>query len=68
MDALVRRVDTGVMWHRGKPAVIPVDSNDVVDGRERWAQARRLYESNPQLFEDEADARSALGLDHPAER
>jgi hypothetical protein len=53
------------MWPRGKPAVIPIDSNDVTNGRERWAQARRLYESNQHLFEDEADARSALGLDRP---
>ena len=56
------------MWPRGKPAVAPVDSNDAADGRERWAHARRLYESNQNLFEDEADARSALGLDVPVQR
>ena len=54
------------MWLRGKAAVAPVDSTGPADGRDRWAQARRLYESNQNLFEDEADARSALGLDQPA--
>jgi hypothetical protein len=48
--------------------VAPVDSYDAAEGRERWAQARRLYESNQNLFEDEADARSALGLDLPVRR
>ena len=68
MDVPRRQAHTGPMWPRGKLAVAPVDSYDAPDGRDRCSQARRLYESNQNLFEDEADARSALGLDLPVQR
>jgi len=57
----IDQADDDHMSRWGKRVMTEMVSEDD-GGRERWARGHQLYESNRNLFEDEADALCALGL------